>query len=124
MKGTKLRPKQYVATIKKELLLFCTLPSSFKSVYLYLEKGGKKEDIKKTCVRVDFRWNKKKFSKLIQELVAQIIYYIQVIADPAKLLQSCMTLCDPIDGSPPGSPVPGILQARTLEWGAISFSSA
>ena len=42
----------------------------------------------------------------------------------AKLLQSCPTLGDPIDGSPPGSPVPGILQARTLEWVAISFSSA
>ena len=42
----------------------------------------------------------------------------------AKSLQSCPTLCDPIDGSPPGSPVPGILQARTLEWVAISFSSA
>jgi len=42
----------------------------------------------------------------------------------AKLLQSCLTLCDPIDGSPPGSPVPGILQARTLEWVAISFSNA
>ena len=40
------------------------------------------------------------------------------------LLQSCPTLCDPIDGSPPGSPVPGILQARTLEWGAIAFSNA
>ena len=43
-------------------------------------------------------------------------------ATAAKSLQSCLTLCDPIDGSPPGSPVPGILQARTLEWGAISFS--
>ena len=42
----------------------------------------------------------------------------------AKSLQSCPTLCDPVDGSPPGSPVPGILQARTLEWVAISFSSA
>ena len=42
----------------------------------------------------------------------------------AKSLQSCPTLCDPIDGSPPGSPVPGILQARILEWVAISFSSA
>ena len=40
----------------------------------------------------------------------------------AKSLQSCLTLCDPIDGSPPGSPVPGILQARILEWVAISFS--
>ena len=42
----------------------------------------------------------------------------------AKLLQLCPTLCDPVDGSPPGSPVPGILQARTLEWVAISFSNA
>ena len=41
-----------------------------------------------------------------------------------KSLQSCLTLCDPIDGSPPGSPIPGILQARTLEWVAISFSDA
>ena len=45
-------------------------------------------------------------------------------ATAAKSLQSCPTLCDPIDRSPPGSPVPGILQARTLEWVAISFSSA
>ena len=42
----------------------------------------------------------------------------------AKSLQLCPTLCDPIDGSPPGFPVPGILQARTLEWVAISFSNA
>jgi len=45
-------------------------------------------------------------------------------AAAAKSLQSCPTLCDPIDGSPPGSPVPGILQVRTLEWAAISFSNA
>jgi hypothetical protein len=45
-------------------------------------------------------------------------------AAAAKSLQSCLTLCDPIDGSPPGFAVPGILQARTLEWVAISFSSA
>ena len=45
-------------------------------------------------------------------------------AAAAKSLQSCPALCDPIDGSPPGSPVPGILQARTLEWVAISFSNA
>ena len=44
-------------------------------------------------------------------------------AAAGKLLQSCPTLCDPIDGSPPGSPIPGILQARTLEWVAISFSN-
>ena len=45
-------------------------------------------------------------------------------AATAKSLQSCSTLCDPIDGSPPGSPIPGILQARVLEWVAISFSNA
>ena len=45
-------------------------------------------------------------------------------AHAAKSLQLCLTLCDPIDGSPPGSPVPGILQVRTLEWVAISFSNA
>ena len=49
---------------------------------------------------------------------------IPAAAAAAKSLQSCPTLCDPIDGSPPGSPFPGILQARTLEWVAISFSKA
>ena len=45
-------------------------------------------------------------------------------AAAAKSIQSCPTLCNPIDGSPPGSPIPGSLQARTLEWVAISFSNA
>ena len=49
---------------------------------------------------------------------------ISVAAAAAKSLQSCPTLCDPMDGSPPGSPIHGILQARTLEWIAISFSNA
>ena len=56
------------------------------------------------------------------------IYILSIIcyaaAAAAKSLQSCPTLCDPIDDSPPGTPIPGILQARTLEWVAISFSSA
>ena len=51
-------------------------------------------------------------------------YAAAAAAAAAKSLQSCLTLCDPIDGSPPGSAVPGILQARTLEWVAISFSIA
>ena len=50
--------------------------------------------------------------------------YVAAAAVAAKSLQLCPTLCDPVDGSPPGSPVPGILQARTLEWVAISFSNA
>ena len=49
---------------------------------------------------------------------------MEAAAAAAKLLQSCPTLCNPIDGGPPGSPVPGILQARTLEWVAISLSNA
>ena len=52
------------------------------------------------------------------------VSWAQPTAAAAKLLQLCPTLCDPIDGSPPGSPVPGILQARTLELVAISFSNA
>ena len=54
----------------------------------------------------------------------EIPTYMPIAAAAAKSLQSRPTLCDPIDGSPPGSPVPGILQARTLEWVAISFSNA
>ena len=58
----------------------------------------------------------------LKNLESQII--LNTAAAAAKLLQSFPILCDPIDGSPPGSPVPGILQARTLEWVAISFSNA
>ena len=54
----------------------------------------------------------------------QNIYLKQTAAAAAKSLQSCPTLCEPIEGSLPGSPIPGILQARTLEWVAISFSNA
>ena len=61
-------------------------------------------------------------------LVGSIIRFppdlYRLLTAAAKSLQSCPTLCDPIDGSPSGSPVPGILQARTLEWVAISFSNA
>ena len=61
--------------------------------------------------------------KWVQLTVCKLfLNYLNAAA--AKSLQSCPTLCSPIDGSPPGSPVPGILQARTLEWVAISFSNA
>ena len=60
--------------------------------------------------------------KCLYIIVCQL--YLNKAAAAAKSLQSCPTLCDPRDGSPPGSPVPGILQARTLEWVAISFSNA
>ena len=67
---------------------------------------------------------------LVKAMVFPVVMYeceswtIEKAAAAAKSLQSCQTLCDPIDGSPPGSPIPGILQARTLEWVAISFSNA
>ena len=65
------------------------------------------------------------FIKSEQHLPAVILRDVEAAAAAAaKSLQSCPTLCDPIDGSLPGSPVPGILQARTLEWVAISFSNA
>ena len=76
---------------------------------------------------------KKKKSKIIILVVLFLFGLIilfacinlgKAAAAATKSLQSCPTLCDPIDGSPPGSPVPGILQARTLEWVAISFSNA
>ena len=60
----------------------------------------------------------------LQAMAAEVFAAWQSAADAAKSLQSCPTLCDPIDVSPPGSPVPGILQAETLEWVAISFSNA
>ena len=60
----------------------------------------------------------------VLEWVAISFSYIHTAAAAAKSLQLCPTLCDPIDGSPLGSPTPGILQARTLEWVAISFSNA
>ena len=64
-------------------------------------------------------WNKNTTQVIIPYLLHLVFETASV-----KSLQSCSTLCDPIDGSPPGSPVPGILQARTLEWVAISFSNA
>ena len=60
----------------------------------------------------------------VGKVMSLLFNFMTAVTAAAKSLQSCPTLCDPIDGSPPGSPVPGILQARTLEWVAISFSSA
>ena len=57
-------------------------------------------------------------------IFATVLPCFAAAAAAARSLQSCPTLCDPIDGSPPGFPVPGILQASTLEWVAISFSNA
>ena len=85
-----------------------------------IPKGARKKRIKR----------KKERTKQAQNLYEKgnngkiIIKVRAAAAAAAKSLQLCPTLCNPIDGSPPGSPVPGILQARTLEWAAISFSNA
>ena len=63
-------------------------------------------------------------SKILYDSLVEDTCHYAAAAAAAKSLQSCPTLGNPIDGSPPGSPVPGILQATTLEWGAISFSNA
>ena len=68
--------------------------------------------------------NKRWWIFLRSQLRHGIIYARSAAAAAAKLLQSCPTLCDPMDGSPPGSPIPGILQAGVLEWVAISFFNA
>ena len=68
------------------------------------------------CVGEDIPW--------IKAFTVYFCRYSVLVSAAAKSLQSCPTLCDPIGGSLPGSPVPGILQARTLEWVAISFSNA
>ena len=68
-----------------------------------------------------FQYN---FTKIAKDKLMKSVKSIAAAAAAAASLQLCPTLCDPRDGSPPGSPVPGILQARTLEWVAISFSNA
>ena len=65
-----------------------------------------------------------KDSQLNEVHFHELLEYRVITTTTAKLLQSCLTLCDPTDGSPPGSPAPGILQARTVQWVAISFSNA
>ena len=71
-----------------------------------------------------------KFSLYVYKFLVHVLLnpvlkdFEHYLAAAAKSLESCPTLCDPIDGSPPGSPIPGILQARTLEWVAVSFPNA
>ena len=75
----------------------------------------------KNDVMISVHFQGKPFSDTVIKVYAPTS---NAAAATAKSLQSCPTLCNPTDGSPPGSPVPGILQARTLEWVAISFSNA
>jgi len=70
------------------------------------------------------RWGQKRTGRRADIYGSVYGSHLLLAAATAKSLQPCLTLCNPIDGSPPGSPVPGVLQARTLEWIAISFSNA
>ena len=86
--------------------------------------SGKKKYI---FINTDSEWRAEKSVQtnlIIKLTLVFLVTASSLTAAAAKSLQSCPTLRDPIDGSPPGSPIPGILQARTLEWVAISFSNA
>ena len=76
-----------------------------------------------SCMLYDYNF-RSQLALLTQMLTKSKFCIFTIPSATAKSLHSCPTLCDPIDGSPPGCPVPGILQARTLEWVAISFSNA
>ena len=80
-------------------------------------------DPKEDDIKVTSNWNARSKKRVSVWHCYCPCYFLSLFA-AAKSLQSCPTLCDPIDGSPPGSSVPGILQARILEWVAISFSKA
>ena len=73
---------------------------------------------------LQYIWENMMYMHVQNDFRTLIFSFINIAAAAAKSLQSWLTLCNPIDSSPPGSPVPGILQARTLEWVAISFSNA
>ena len=105
----------------------------FHNVSLYIKISNKPTHNTNTTLTMGytvFGWLfPSQFPTLQLDQAEQCIFHFQkfkyqVAAAAAKSLQSCPTLCDPRDGSPPGSAVPGILQARTLEWVAISFSNA
>ena len=82
---------------------------------------------KRQLIKAKWKERKKKNKKnkwcRLRWICSLVLWNVHAAA-AAKSLQSCPTLCNPVDGSPPGSPVPGILQARTLEWLAISFPNA
>ena len=88
------------------------MKSELGSIRMERDHAGR-EKLTRAC---DHRKMRRKTHKMLMATI--------MAAAAAESLQSCPTLCDPIDGSPPGSPIPGILQARTLEWVAISFSNA
>ena len=97
----------------------------FSNTFLFIFCLPRNHIIQSICVSLSplMIWQKKCLQFFISKSL-MIFINTAAAAAAAKSLQSCLTLCDPIDGSPWGSPVPGILQARTLEWVAIAFSNA
>ena len=104
-----------------------------KSKATYTELARVRESVTITCISAETQRQADEWGILFWKTKRQCLVCsdwklwcreVAAAAAAAKSLQSCPTLCDPIDGSPPGSPVPEILQARTLEWVAISFSNA
>ena len=113
--------QQYIIGIikycKKIPFLFDTYSMCRKQ---YLNCYLLKEKFSCPCIACNIIEKKRKYVCLVLVISS---FVLPAAAAAAKSHQSCPTLCDPRDGSPPGSPVPGILQARTLEWVAISFSN-
>ena len=110
--------------LKKEI---ATHSSILAWEMLWTEEPGGLQSTEWQRVGHDGAANAHTLVSVLPNTSTRIFFFSLIIvfaAAAAKLLQSCPTLCDPIDSSPPGSPVPGILQVRTLEWGAISFSNA
>ena len=93
------------------ILCWGQMKETTRSWHMIYRKSGRQKS-----KQAALYWEASQINKIISRMFAA--------AAAAKPLQLCQTLCDPRDGSPPGSPVPGILQARTLEWFAISFSNA
>ena len=94
--------------------------TTFLQVLNYVFKNTKKHSVSRKQVLMLPRPS----LHTIHVTLGKLLSFSGCAAAAAKSLQSCPILCDPMDGSPPGSPVPGILQATTLEWVAISFSNA
>ena len=113
--------------LDKGLVTHSSLPWEYRQRRLvdYSPWGLKESEMTEQLIlSMFFTWQKNKVKSPSGVSLRKKPWNSNPLYPAAKSLQSCPTLCDPIDGSPPGSPVPEILQARTLEWAAISFSSA
>ena len=109
--------KSLILRIYKQLL-------TTKVLKKVLNNEKTNNSIKKWAKDVNTHFSKKNIETANKHMERSSTPWVTAAAAAAKSPQSCLTLCDPIDGSPPGSSVPGVLQARTLEWVAISFSNA